>query len=131
MSEHKPNDEKSSFGYQDVMRSIDDFFHQTYRRFQPPPLFSQSISIRTSNHEDAFEIKAELPGVNKELIRLEALPNALAIRILSPNSSEHTIERERYVSIPFVYNESDIKATYQNGLLSITIHRKRKQITIE
>ena len=131
MSDHKSDESKSSSGYQDVMRSIDDFFHQTYRRFQPPPLFSQSIAVRTSNEEDAFIIKAELPGIDKQLIRLEALPHALVIRVLTSDLSADNIEREKYVSVPFVYNESDIKATYQNGLLTITIHRKRQHITIE
>ncbi|MDQ0206211.1 Hsp20/alpha crystallin family protein [Alkalicoccobacillus murimartini] len=130
MSDQKSNESKSS-GYQDVMRSIDDFFHQTYRRFQPPPFFSQSIAIRTTDSEDAFIIHAELPGVDKQLIRIEALPHVLAIRTLSAESSEQSVERERLVSVPFVYNDSDIKANYENGLLRITINRHRQNITID
>ncbi|WP_185971096.1 Hsp20/alpha crystallin family protein [Alkalicoccobacillus porphyridii] len=132
MSDHKSDEGKSSLGYHDVMRSIDDFFHQTYRRFQPPPLFSQSsIPVRTTDEGDAFIIQAELPGIDKQLIRLESLPHALVIRVLTEVSSENRIEKERYISVPFVYNESDIKASYQNGLLHITIQRKRQQISIE
>ncbi|MCM2674624.1 Hsp20 family protein [Alkalicoccobacillus plakortidis] len=131
MSDHKSSDSKNSLGYQDVMRSIDDFFHQTYRRFQSPPLFAQSISIRTSDSTDAYTIHAELPGVDKQLIRLEALPHALAIRVLSNESSEQLVEKERLVSIPFVYSDKDIKASYQNGLLSITITRHRQNINID
>lgn len=131
MSEQNSSDSKNSRGYQDVMRSIDDFFHQTYRRFQAPPLFAQSIAVRTQESLEAFIIFAELPGVDKQLIHLEALPHALAIRVMSSESSEQSVEKERLVSIPFVYGEKDIKANYKDGLLRITIHRHRQSISID
>ncbi|MBF0288680.1 MAG: Hsp20/alpha crystallin family protein [SAR324 cluster bacterium] len=87
---------------------------------------------------------AELPGIDKNNIKIEVKDNFL--RLAGERSidygkdiSRHRIEREPYrfdrtVKLPFQVDRDQIKAEYNNGLLAISLPRaeadKPKQITI-
>lgn len=143
-SEKQPKPKKIPSGYRDILRSIDDFFQQTYQHLQDHPLFDPPIPVRVIEQSDLFIIEAELPGVDKKQIQLDIYRQSVRIRV---NHSEHVqvnneknemIEkhdsmqiRERIIPIPFSIKEQDVKATYRNGLLKIKIPNKRQHIQID
>ncbi|WP_059103463.1 Hsp20/alpha crystallin family protein [Shouchella shacheensis] len=138
MSEERPSQRNTH----DLMSSIDHFFQSTFKRF-PHQLFPQPIPIRVSEEPEAFIVEADLAGTKKEQIELEIIRQTLVIRVHAQNEittldeDTHAISkessqqiRERSISVPFVFEESDVKTKYSNGLLTVTIAGTRKKISI-
>lgn len=134
---------------------IDDFFGFDYptRRYQR---VNTDTLMKTDvrEHENAYELEVSLPGYKKEDIQAELKDGYLTIKAsVSQNKDEKDestgkyIRRERYAgscSRSFYVGEDitqeDIKAKYENGVLSLTIPKKepkkpeveeKKYITIE
>ncbi|WP_096199649.1 Hsp20/alpha crystallin family protein [Bacillus sp. FJAT-45350] len=135
---------KLTNSYSELLRSIDDFFSQTFKNFHNNGLFTPSFPVRAyeANHE--YIIEAELPGVNKEQIKLDIYQNHVRIAVLNNEIIEEHNEKENYrsyqqtshsreqiVPVPFPVTEKDVKASYHNGLLQVRFPNKRKTIEIE
>lgn len=73
--------------------------------------------------KDSYEIVAELPGVEKENIKLDATESSLEIRA--------TNERKFYKEISFdsPIDPSTATTDYRNGVLSIQIKKKERKRT--
>jgi len=76
-------------------------------------------------------ITAELPGVNKKDISLETIENTLHIKV---DNEQHQYYKE--ILLPAEINENKTDATYNNGVLSITLEKRKskkkgKQINIK
>lgn len=88
-------------------------------------------------------ITAELPGVNKENIRINATYTEVEITVESANSAgkNHPCPRRRYdhfyakETMPVEIDPKKIKATYKNGVLEIKAPKeesdKKKRINVE
>jgi len=71
--------------------------------------------------EGTVKVIAELPGVEKNDIRLYATTKALTISVDTPDRKYH-----KELELPVEVDESSARSTYKNGILE-TILRKRKQ----
>ncbi|WP_157796501.1 Hsp20/alpha crystallin family protein [Bacillus sp. FJAT-45037] len=144
MSEKDSWSGKLPQGYQDILRSIDDFFQQTHERLVDHPMFAPPIPITVRNQNNQLNIYAELPGIDKRQISLKVFNQAIIItvrqeEIVEMRHDQSPIEhkkqtlqtRERLVPVGFHFEESDVRATYKNGLLTISIPIKHQPIIIE
>jgi HSP20 family protein len=126
------------------------------RRFDFPTLFGhdRGVTVPTAWHptSDVFEddgnvyVKMDLPGLNKDEIDIGFDGHILSITgrrdegDLKENECYWSRERyygefHRYVHIPAEVSSDDLKAKYDDGVLTVTLHKeekaKRKKIAIE
>ncbi len=127
-------------------REIDDFV-QTYQRMLAPNRTHSSMTeqgkeqitraewlpaVDISESENAYLVKAELPEVRKEDIKLTVHDRVLMLsgeRKLEKQENgirHHRIERvygsfARSFSLPEDANEAEVKADYKEGVLLVTI----------
>jgi HSP20 family protein len=96
--------------------------------------------------KDNYYIRAELPGIKKDKIKIELENNQL--RIHAVKEEEKDVENKKYhfseisygsftrnFSLPNAVNSKHIKANYEDGVLNIIIPKsvesKAQQINIE
>lgn len=95
------------------------------------------IKIDVSESETAYTVKAELPGVDKKDIDVKIDGNVVSIsataeRDKETKEGERVIRRERYsgavsrsFSLASDIDESASSAQYQDGVLSLTLQKKK------
>lgn len=120
---------------------LDDFFDYP----------EKSFSFRTSNanglmktdikeNENAFEVSIALPGVKKEDIEIELKDEYLTVSATSnmkkdeEDKKSNYIRRERYYGscsrsfyVGDAVTENDIKASYEDGILTLDIPKVEKK----
>ena len=115
-------------------------FHDVFDDFFPDSFWNYSSTdiMRTDilEHDDTYIMNMELPGYQKEDISMELKDGYLLVSANKQKTNEKTdhvgnmIRKERYLgscSRRFYVgdiNENDIKATFENGELKITIPKK-------
>ncbi|MCM3760717.1 Hsp20/alpha crystallin family protein [Alkalihalobacillus oceani] len=142
MSEQRES--KKSHGYHDILKSIDDFFTNTYQQLHDHPLFLAPIPVRISEDQEHWIAEAELPGIDKRQIQLDIYRQSIRIQINNEEHTEYADDtkgvtkrhsqtqiRQRTIPVPFYIDEKSVKASYKNGLLRIVIPTKRKPISID
>ena len=88
--------------------------------------------VDISERDTEFQIKVELPGVNKNDVRITVQNDVLTIRGEKKKEAEkkgenfHRVERasgsfQRSFTMPVSVRSDKIEATYDNGVLSITL----------
>ena len=107
-----------------------NFFNDTFDSLFTP-YYEKFDFMKTDIFEkdDAFLIEVELPGYDKKDISVEYLNKYLTIkaeRVESSEENEKVIRKERSVNCARSYyvgevNESELKAKYENGILSVTV----------
>lgn len=133
---------------------FDDFDHDFFRGFGRPEhvLYGKNASrlMKTDVKEtdEGYEVDVDLPGFNKDEIKLDLNNGYLTIsteKSLNKENKGKMLRQERYVGTmqrSFYVGESitedDIKAKFENGVLSLMIPKKeapkvpeKKQILIE
>ncbi len=68
--------------------------------------------------EDEVHVVAEMPGVDKEDIKLDATETSLDISAKTENT-----EYSEYVELPVSVQTDSAKASYKNGVLDVTLKR--------
>lgn len=124
---------------------MDTLFRDPVQRF----LESKSFRVDMLEEDSAFVVEAELPGFERDQIDIEILDSALKItaqhNVISEESNDNNHyyrkERsyghvERIIPVPFRINPKQTSASYQNGILRITIPKgdqdpRRRKIEIE
>ena len=103
-------------------------------------------SVDVYETDDSYVLKADLPGVTKEDIKIDINKNTLTIK--GEKKSEEKVEKENYVRVERSYgsfsrsfslsdkvNTENIKANYKDGVLEITLPKKEevkpKEIKVE
>ena len=104
-----------------------------------------SPSVDISETENHYEVKAEVPGLKKEDIKLAVEDNVLTLSGEKKTEKEtdkknyHRLERaygrfERSFRLPKQVNVENIKASYKNGVLTVNIPKseavKPKEIAV-
>ncbi|NLO97357.1 MAG: Hsp20/alpha crystallin family protein [Peptococcaceae bacterium] len=129
--------------WSDIERVIDNFFNNSFF-----PLYnglgSMKVDIKETDQE--YIVEAEIPGVNKEDIKVELDDDLLTIQVQA--NEEINEERDRYIRRErrcssmsrsfYVENvqTDNITAKYENGILSIKLpkinpgHQSKKTIDI-
>ena len=133
---------------------FDDFDRDFFRGFRRPEhvLYGKNASrlMKTDVKEtdEGYEVDVDLPGFNKDEIKLDLNNGYLTIsteKSLNKENKGKVLRQERYVGTmqrSFYVGESitedDIKAKFENGVLSLMIPKKeapkvpeKKQILIE
>lgn len=96
--------------------------------------------------EGGYVLKAELPGVNKEDIKIDVNNNTLTLK--GEKKFEERTEKDKYIRVERTYgsftrtftlsdkvDSENIKAAYKDGVLEITLPKKEeakpKEIKVE
>ena len=125
-------------------REIDRFFDDFGLKFRD---FDTDWSPRVdlAESEDGYEVKAELPGLKKEEIKVEVHDQVLTLTGEKKNEEKsdtknyHRVERTygrfgRSFRLPKEVKSDEIKAKYKNGILTIDIPKseetKPKEIAV-
>ena len=128
----RPSKNVTSKNFSDIM---DEFFNDVVNERRDN--FVPSIDI--SETDDQFQISAELPGMNKDNIDINLENGRLAISGERSFENEekgktyHRVETkygsfERSFQLPDNVDEESISATYENGLLNITIQKSESKV---
>ncbi|MFQ5940757.1 MAG: archaeal heat shock protein Hsp20 [Nitrososphaerales archaeon] len=72
--------------------------------------------------DDEIRVIAEIPGVNKEDIQINATENTVVIR-----TSGQARKYNREIDLPDAVDPNTATSTYKNGMLEITLRRKNKK----
>ncbi|KIF81002.1 Hsp20/alpha crystallin family protein [Noviherbaspirillum autotrophicum] len=132
----------------DPFRNADDFLKEfsmlpSLRGIEAEP----RIRMDVAETEQAYMVKADIPGVKKDDIKISIEGNTVSIRAETKEEKQEKMEgnmmrSERYFgeqyrsfTLPQEVDESKAQAKYQDGVLSLTLPKKAgatsKQITIQ
>ncbi|GGA87348.1 Hsp20/alpha crystallin family protein [Ornithinibacillus halotolerans] len=121
----------------DFMKNMDSFFNQSFKQMNEH-FHLKPFWIDVTEDETQFLIRAELPDYNKEQIFIEVVGNRIRIsiedhRIINQEDLEKgykqnkqsLTKKERIVTLPFEIPKRKIKASFKDGLLSITVPKPK------
>jgi HSP20 family protein len=118
---------------------VEDFFNgiqwkPTLRGFEAEP----RIKMDVTETENAYNVKAEIPGVSKEDIQVSVEGNQVSISAEIKKESEEkkgasVVRSERFYGVQSrsftlaqEIDDSKTEAKYQNGILELTLPKKSK-----
>jgi len=135
--------------FKEMDRIFDEYLpHRFWRQFQlgwpgrvaahaMAPFEGKTPSVDVLNRENDFLIKAELPGVEKKDINITIANNTVTLE--ARMSKEEKEEKGEYyrqeicrgsyrrtIELPEAVKDSEAKATFQNGVLELTIPKQEK-----
>ncbi len=93
----------------------------SHMRLEPFPGGEREPLTDVIDQNDAYEVVAELPGVDKEDLRLHATDGTLEIK------TEGGTKFFKVVTFETPVKPETAKATYKNGVLSVTIKKKENE----
>ncbi|WP_175909008.1 MULTISPECIES: Hsp20/alpha crystallin family protein [Burkholderia] len=129
---------------------VSDLFQGLFRPLRGMALADEpdlaSMKIDVTENDKAYTVNAELPGVAKDDIDVQVTGNTVSInakieRKSEQKDGERVIRRERYsgaisrsFSLSGDIDDAGATATYQDGVLSLTLPKKapvgQKKLTI-
>lgn len=132
MKYNRPSNERVPKRFSDIM---DEFFNDALSSRRDN--FVPSIDI--SETDDQFQISAQLPGMEKDDININLENGRLSISGERSFEKEeqgkkyHRVETkfgsfERSFQLPDNVDEDSISATYENGLLDISIDKSEEEV---
>lgn len=117
---------------------FDDFFNFGNTLLSP---FDSRMRTDVTESDTGYVLKADLPGVSKENIKISLNNGVLTINAVSADAKEEkdtdgrVIRSERYsgnFSRSFYVGEGiteeDIKASYKDGVLTVSVPKKEEKI---
>jgi HSP20 family protein len=93
----------------------------SHKKLEPFPNGEREPLTDVIDQKDAYEVVAELPGVEKADLRLHATEHALDIK------TEGVIKFFKVVSFDVPVRPETAKATYKNGVLSVWLQKKENE----
>jgi HSP20 family protein len=130
----------------EINRMFDKFFHGGT---VDDGSFGTSLwtpAVDVAEHDDAYQVKVEIPGVSKDDVKITMQDNILTIRgekkqeKESKRSNSHRVERsygsfQRSFTLPTSVKHDKIEASYRDGILTIAVPKaeeaKPKQIEVK
>lgn len=122
----------------DIEKAFGSFFEPSSLQARTSGVAAPKVDIR--DKEDHFEITAELPGVKKEDVHVHLDNGVLTIETESNDEKTEekdgvVIRRERYsgkmvrsFTLGPGVSEADIKAGFENGLLTLEVPKKSPEL---
>lgn len=122
---------------------FDDFFRDMSPGFFIKPLHGEplpspgQIRMDVKEGDDAYTVSAEMPGVRKEDIQVTIEGGMVMVRAEvkqqdTQTKDEKVLRSERYfgsvsrgISLPENVDQSQAKAKYDNGVLTLTLPKKQ------
>ncbi|WP_141433296.1 Hsp20/alpha crystallin family protein [Bacillus sp. 03113] len=112
------------------LQSIDEFFNN------PFPFPSSSFHVEMKETDQEYIVLAELPGIKKEQIHIDIFENRMKISVKNhsilaeEDDKRHIYKRQqpiqqssRTITFHQPIDEKKVKASYEDGLLSILIQK--------
>lgn len=128
------------FGEVTRLGLFDQSFDNLMRRFIRPTSFrdeaAMTISVDVNENDNAYTVKAEIPGINKDDIRVAIEGNQVSIsaevkKEKEAKEGEKVLHSERYYGavyrsfvLPTDVDQSKSDAKYVNGVLELTLPKK-------
>jgi HSP20 family protein len=134
------------FGIQREMNRMFDNVFRFDTRDDDAAFTAWTPAVDIAEHEDEYVVKVELPGVNKEDVKITLESNILTIRGEKKQEKEtkkenyQRIERsygsfQRSFTLPTTVKSEKIDAVYKDGILQIALPKaeeaKPKQIEVK
>ena len=135
------------FGIQrEINRVFDNFFRGGSQADENFMTSYWTPAVDIAEEENEFVVKMELPGVNKDDVKISLESNILTIKgekkqeKEEKNKSHHRLERaygsfQRSFTLPMTVKNDKIEAVFKDGVLSITLPKleeaKPKQIEVK
>lgn len=141
----KWNPGRSLFHRHPAFSLFDDFFAPTRRDERSASIWSWNPAVDVIDNDDHIEIKAELPGVEKENLDVDIKDRVLTLKGERRDDREVKEERyyrrersygrfERSFTLPAGVDPEKIEANYRDGVLHITAPKseqsKPRQISV-
>lgn len=120
---------------------FDNFFDTPFRTYRP--VYSTRTDLMKTDVKDignAYELSIAMPGVDKKDIQAELKDGVLTVSATTQNENndkdenDHYIRRERFYgtcsrsfSVDENVKQEDIKAKYENGVLTVLVPKKEAQ----
>jgi HSP20 family protein len=130
-----------------LRHEIDRLFDRYWQRQEPGEAFPTTAwtpTVDISEHEDAFKVKADLPGLSRDDIKLRITGNVLTIsgerkseKTEGANGqSYHRVERvygsfSRSFSLPSAVDEGEVAAQFKDGVLTVTLPKSKAALPKE
>lgn len=131
----------------DPFRSIEEFMREFPMSSSLRSMDAErAIRVDVAETEQAYTVKADMPGLKKEDIKVSVEGNRVAISATIQEEKEEksgaTLYTERYsgsqyrsFSLPQEVDDSKTEAKYQDGVLHLTLPKKpgttHKQISVQ
>lgn len=127
-----------------LQKALDQMLTEDFPEHSPQPHGTPKVEIHEDEHH--YHFRFDLPGVSKENIQIEVSDGALIVRAerhdekKSDDNRQHLSEIQygsfiRSLPLPKNVLDSEVKASFENGVLSVTIPKsgplKTKPIEIE
>lgn len=120
------------FEFDDLFGRMSRQFEEMSRQFEGSRAFGREMAIDLREDDDSFVALVDLPGFEKSDIDLSVSDDMLTIEASRSESvdseDEHYVHRERRsdtirrsIRIPAAIRSDDASATYNNGVLSVTL----------
>lgn len=119
----------------DWLKSFEQFVNKGMSQFEQYA-DQMSFEVDTEETAEAYRVYANVKEYNPEDIQIEVLNQGLQIkaqreeiRSMKNKRTGHFQERkamkrtERFVQLPFMFRNEDVKAQYTNGILMITVNK--------
>jgi len=134
------------FGIQREMNKMFNNFFRGDIQDEDSALMAWTPAVDIAEHDDEYLVKVELPGVNKDEVKITVESNILTIRGEKKQEKEikkenyHRVERsygsfQRSFTLPTTVKSDKIDASYKDGILSVSLPKaeeaKPKQIEVK
>jgi HSP20 family protein len=129
---------------------FDDFFNDIAPGFFVKPLHGDplpsQIKVDLKESPEAYTVQAEIPGVSKDDIQVNVNGNSVTfkaeVKQEDRRKDENVLRNERYfgavsrsVTLPVDIDNSQSKAKYENGVLTLTLPKRtstpNNRLTVE
>jgi len=131
--------ELTSDPYRAMRREMEKVFRAFDQNFSSPDIGAGALAINVAETKGAFEVTAELPGVDEKDIKVSLDGNQLVISGEKKEESTkeekdwHVEERSfgsfyRSMSLPFEPEDGAVDAHFDKGVLHLTIKKPAKAI---
>lgn len=89
------------------------------------PLHAPRFPVDLYEDKENSYVRAELPGVNRDDINVEMVDGFLTINA-TRKQKDDTFTLNRSVSIPEAVQADKVSATYENGVLTVTLPKQEQ-----
>jgi HSP20 family protein len=113
-----------------VETELDRLFNTALSGFVAPVL-DNHFPIDVYEDKDNTYVRAELPGVNRDDIKVEMVDGFLTINasrksLPAEGKAEETFSFSRSVSLPDNVHADKVAAAYENGVLTVTLPKQEE-----
>ncbi|HEY0863031.1 MAG TPA: Hsp20/alpha crystallin family protein [Lacunisphaera sp.] len=103
---------------------IDRLFSSALADFAAPTV-APRFPVDLFEDKDNHYVRAELPGVSRDAINVEMVDGYLTVSA-TRKEGEESFSLTRSVSIPEAVQADKVAATYENGVLTVTLPKQEK-----